>query len=150
MAYDSSKGLISVATGYSGGTYTYTNIDKYIAHENLTITPEQRQDLDSYVNAKGYLKRSVLSHKRTKIDFNTPYLRAGLMHAFVGILNTGCGLNDGKCSEKQHKLRVRYFNSYDRDYHYAFCYFPDVDFKYGGVWDNKVHYMPTRVAFIEY
>ena len=55
-----SKGLVMIATGYENGEYKYTKLDKFIAADNLSITPGRAQDLDSYVNANGYLKRNVL------------------------------------------------------------------------------------------
>ena len=55
MAYSNSNGLIMVATGYSGGTYTYTKLSyKYIQQQGLSITPDIIQDLDSYRNGNGY------------------------------------------------------------------------------------------------
>lgn len=51
MAFSKSKGLVSIATGYSGGNYEYTKIDQFIAADNLSITADRAQDLDSYVNA---------------------------------------------------------------------------------------------------
>ena len=51
------KGLVSIATGYSGGNYEYTKIDQFIAADNLSITADRAQDLDSYVNANGQFRR---------------------------------------------------------------------------------------------
>lgn len=73
--FEKAKGLVSIATGYSGGDYQYTKIDKYIAANNLNITPGRAQDLDSYVNANGHLKRNVLKHMRDGIAFSTIYMK---------------------------------------------------------------------------
>lgn len=43
--FEKAKGLVSIATGYSGSDYQYTKIDKYIAADNLNITPGRAQDL---------------------------------------------------------------------------------------------------------
>lgn len=67
-------GLVGVATGYSGGNYEYTKIDQFIAADNLSITADRAQDLDSYVNASGYLKRNVLKHMCDGISFSTVYM----------------------------------------------------------------------------
>lgn len=77
MAYSASKGLLALPIDYSKSSgYTYQKLSyKYIQPNGaLTITPNQMQDLDSYVNGDGYLKRKVLKHSRTKIEWNTPYL----------------------------------------------------------------------------
>ena len=42
-----SKGLVMIATGYENGEYKYTKLDKFIAADNLSITPGRAQDLDS-------------------------------------------------------------------------------------------------------
>lgn len=71
-------GLVGAATGYSGGNYEYTKIDQFIAADNLSITvsitADRAQDLDSYVNASGYLKRNVLKHMCDVISFSTVYM----------------------------------------------------------------------------
>ena len=38
---------------------------KYIQYGSYTVTPNQRQDLDSFRDNNGYLHRTVLSHIAT-------------------------------------------------------------------------------------
>ena len=47
-----------------------------IAFGTFSITPNQRQDLNSYRDSTGYLHRNVLPHKITKIEFTTKVLHS--------------------------------------------------------------------------
>jgi len=148
MAYSKSKGLLAVATSYSNGGYSYTKIDGYIQYAGMSSTPNQMQDLDSYVNTKGHLKRTVLEHDRTKIDFNTKPMNYSDMHAFIHILKLG--MKQPKCIVKERKIRVRYYDEWSDDYEYMFCYIPDVEFQYNFTGLGFPQYLATRFAFIEY
>lgn len=148
MAYDKSKGLISIATSHDGSEYHYEKIDQYIQKESYTCTPKQMQDLDSYVNANGYLKRKTMKHPRTKIDVDTPYMSYKDKKALVHILRLG--MKTKNCLVSQRKVRVRYYNDWTDDYEHGFFYVPDVDFKVAGTYKGVPQYMPTRFGFIEY
>lgn len=150
MAFDKNKGLLSIATSYSGGNYSYKKIDGYIGAENITITPDQIQDLDSYRNANGKLKRNALKHRVTKIDINTAFMNEEKMERLLGIINTGTKLDDGECKESERKLRIRFYNSWKCDYATAFCYVPDVEFQYYSTAGGNLRHQPIRIAFIEY
>lgn len=57
---------------------------KYIRLETYKIAPDQRQEFDSYVDADGVLQRpTVVSHTRTKIEFETPYMRVADMRSLL-------------------------------------------------------------------
>ena len=46
--YDPSKGVIAIATGYSGGKYTYSKINHDLLQpDTMKSTPDQMQDLDT-------------------------------------------------------------------------------------------------------
>ena len=144
-----SKGLVGIATGYENGEYKYTKIDQFIAAENLSITPERAQDLDSYVNANGYLKRNVLKHMRDGIAFSTVYMDYSKKEKFMEILRKGMKQKD--CSEPpEKKIRVAYFDEWRNDYNHGFFYVPDVEFKYAGTYKGKPQYLPISWEFIEY
>lgn len=122
MAFSKSKGLVSIATGYSGGNYEYTKIDQFIAADNLSITADRAQDLDSYVNANGYLKRNVLKHMRDGISFSTAYMEYGKHEKFMSILRTG-EKQPGCTASPEKKIRIRYFNEWENDYSTGFFMF---------------------------
>lgn len=150
MAYEKAKGVLGIATAYSNGSYTYTKLDEFIGANNYTATPNQMQDLDSYVNANGKLKRNVLPHSRSKIEFNTPYLKHAKKLKLVKLLNSAMALKDGTCNKAERKVRIRFYNDWTDDYETAFCYIPDIPFQYGGTYSGVPLYLPVRVAFIEY
>lgn len=53
------------------GNYVFP-LDK-IRLESFKISPDQRQEFDSYVDGNGVLQRpNVVEHTRTKIEFETP------------------------------------------------------------------------------
>ena len=143
------KGLVSIATGYSGGNYEYTKIDQFIAADNLSITADRAQDVDSYVNANGHLKRNVLKHMRDGISFSTVYMGYDKHEKFMTIIRKAMKLKD--CAEPpEKKVRVRYFNEWTNDYETGFFYIPDVEWKYGGTYKGTPTYLPTTFELIEY
>lgn len=143
------KGLVSIATGYSGGNYEYTKIDQFIAADNLSITADRAQDVDSYVNANGYLKRNVLKHMRDGISFSTVYMEYDKHEKFMSILRDG-EKQPGCTGSPEKKVRVRYFNEWTNDYSTGFFYIPDVEHKYGGTYKGTPTYLPTTFELIEY
>lgn len=152
MAYSNSKGLIALPTAYNGNSkeYTWKKLSyKFIQQGgNFNITPNQMQDIDSYVNGNGLLKRKVLDHCRTKIEWNTPYLiyedKCRLIQAMRNAYKYGVG------AYKERKTRIRYYNDWEDDYTTGTFYMPDVQFQYGGLYHGAPMYLPIRLAAIEY
>lgn len=151
MAYDPNKGLIELATSYSGGSYTYETIPlKWVQTENITSTPDQRQDLDSYVNGNGYLKRTVMGHTRTKWEANTTILMYDQKCKFINLLNKAMAVKDGgNCSSHKRHVRIRYYNEWSDSHETGFFYIPDIDFNYKTILNDKLVYQPIRFSFIE-
>lgn len=150
MATDFSKGMIAVATSYSGGQYRYEKLDQYIEASSLNITPDQMQDLDSYVNANGRLKRNVMPYSRSKIEANIKHTDEKTMDKVMNILKKGTKVKDGISSEN--KVRIRFYNPKRMEYSHAFAYFPDITYQVYGTYrgSGKAIYTPTRIAFITY
>lgn len=151
VAYSNSKGLIALPTAYDKKDgYTYKKLSyKYIQpNGNFSITPDQMQDIDSYVNGNGYLKRKVLEHSRTKIEWNTPYLiyedKCRLVTAIVNGFKYGIG------EKQERKIRARFYNDWTDEYDAANFYMSDVQFQYGGLYHGAPMYLPIRLALIEY
>lgn len=145
-----SKGLVMIATGYENGEYKYTKLDPYLAaSDGASITPGRAQDLDSYVNANGYLKRNVLKHMRDGVSVNTKYMSYAEMRRFVSLLKKA--MKQPKCAElPEKKVRLAYFNEWTDDYDHGFFYIPDVTWQYGGTYKGEPHYQPVTLEFIEY
>lgn len=150
MAYSNAKGLIALPTDYSDKNgYTWQKLSyHFVQPSGITITPKQMQDLDSYRNGNGVLKRTVLDHAPTKIEWNTPYLtyedKCKLVHQIK------LGFKQGVGVYKQRKIRIRYYNDWEDDYSYGTFYMPDVQFQYGGLYHGAPLYLPIRLAAIEY
>ena len=150
MAYEKSKGMLSVATSYSSGTdtYYYEKIDKYLEASSLNITPDQMQDLDSYVNANGILKRATMPYSRSKIEANIKYCNGNTMDEMMNILKKGTSVKDGISSEN--KVRIRFYNPKKMEYSYAWAYFPDITYNVYTTSNGFAVYTATRIAFITY
>ena len=148
--YDESKGLIAIATGYSDGKYTYEKLNHDVLQQDtIQSTPDQMQDKDSYTNAKGYLRRTVMEHSRSKWEANTHIISDKELDQLLSLFDKGFAVNDGKCSKKKRHLYVRYYNDWKRDYATMICYVPDITFQYKTKLKGRLYYQPVRFAFIE-
>lgn len=104
---------------------------------SFSITPNQRQDLDSYRDSTGYLHRNILPHKPSKIEFTTKVLHNADRAALESIL----------------KNRDEYTLEYwDTEYKTGKFYSPDVKYE---IYDidkvsGDIRYKPVRIAMIEY
>lgn len=111
---------------------------KFIAHHSYDATPNQKQDEDSYQDSTGRLRRNVLPHTRTKIEWNTPFLH----------------LADKKEMQSyfpnRETMTVEYWNDETNSYETGTFYVPDIKFPYYDVDDDDIRYNPIRVAVIEY
>lgn len=150
LAFEKSKGMLAIATSYSGGSYGYTKLDKFVGVENITITPDIIQDIDSFRNQKGKLKRKTMPCTVTKIEINTAFMPEKDMDGLTKAIESGAKLKDGKCIEEQRKVKIRYYNSLRREYDTAFTYIPDISFTIYSTSKGYPEYNPVRIAFIGY
>lgn len=149
MAFEPKKGMIAVATSYSGGSYNFEKLDEYAEQSSLQITPDQMQDLDSYVNANGKLKRNTMPYSRSKIEWNIKAWKDdSIVEKVMKMLEKATKVPDGISAEN--KVRIRFYNPKKRDYSYAWSYFPDITYNVYGTYKGFPMYMPTRIAFITY
>lgn len=150
MAFKKEKGLVALATAYINGEYVYTKIDTFVAKDSLSITPDQMLDLDSTRNAKGKLKRHVLEHTASKIEFTTPYQDEDKLQRLMNILRKGFALKDGETVENERKARIRYYDEYIDDYKTGYFYNPNTTFNYATTFNGKRYVNGTRFELIEY
>lgn len=150
MVFEKSKGMVAVATSYSGGDYHFEKLDQYIEASSYNVTPDQMQDLDSYVNANGKLKRTTMPYSRSKIEFNIKHTDEETIDKVMIILNKGTKVKDGIAAEN--KVRIRFYNQKRMEYSFAWAYFPDITYGVYGTYmgSGKAIYTPTRIAFITY
>lgn len=108
-----------------------------IAFGSFSITPNQRQDQDSYRDSTGYLHRNILPHKVTKIEFNTKLLHESDKADLETIL------------QGRDEYVLEYWNS---GYQTGTFYSPDLKFDMYDIdkMSGDIRYKPVRIAMIEY
>lgn len=111
---------------------------KYISPGTYQVTPNQTQDVDSYVDGDGKLHRNVLPHRRTKFEFTTPYIKEPDNRVIQALFPDDLTIN------------VEYWNPRKGIYETAVCYTPDTTFTVYDSDDTDILYSPLRIAFIEY
>lgn len=129
--------LIKLINGGSSYTIPLT----YMKLETYKVAPNQRQDLDSYRDADGYLHRNVLAHTATKIEFETPYLLRNQMRSLIQ------GIRGELTDSASRTCTVEYYDDETDTYKTGTFYMPGtVEYNLY----NKDIYAPSRIAFIEY
>jgi len=127
--------------GYYIKVGNYTIPLTFMKVETYKSAPNQRQDLDSYRDANGYLHRNVLSHTATKLEFETPYLTFKDMRSLIQ--NIRANYTD----ELARTVELTYYDEETDSYKTGTFYMPGtVEYN----WFNKEIYAPSRIAFIEY
>ena len=127
--------------GYLIKVGNYTIPLTYMKLESYKSAPNQRQDLDSYRDADGYLHRTVLAHTATKIEFETPYMFRSQMRSLIQ------GIRGQFTSDLERSCTVTYYDDETDSYKTGTFYMPGtIELNLY----NKEIYAPSRIAFIEY
>lgn len=125
------------------GNYKIPN-DEFIKAESYSVT-RNVQDLNSYRDLNGILRRKALKHAPIKVEFETPAM-----------------LTDTKFEKLMSHIRENYIISTERKVHVtAFVpelgeyvtqdmYMPDPQTTIYGTYGGKIHYQSIRIAFIGY
>ncbi len=127
------------------GDFIFPN--QYIKYDSYDIAPDQRQDLDSYTNARGITIRNALEHTKTNITFSTVPMPEAAMDAILAALERNyfnSNETDADCT---------YFNPRKREYSTGHFYLdPSVKFRVKKVDDGgkEIRYGETQWIFIEY
>ena len=127
---------------FSFGSCTF---DHVIKADSFKITPNARQDLDSYRDTEGVLQRNALSHTATIVEFDT------------------IPMWDTKFSSMMTSVSSSYINSNERD---ANCSYFDEEYQTSGTghfyldsnfqvsikqqWGNRTLYDSCHFKFVEY
>lgn len=122
---------------------TIFNLD-WIKYDTYSVTPNIRQDKDSYEDCNGVLHRNVLPHRPSKIEFETRVLdntQAGLIMSTVKSAWTNIG---------ERKLSITFWNPEENGYTTADAYMPDIQWKIMDADNTKLRYRPARICFICY
>jgi hypothetical protein len=121
------------------GTYAIPlSIMKYGSYKSA---PAQRQDMDSYVDANGYLHRNPLEHTRSKLEFTTIILSELEFRQFMD--NITAQYTNGL----EKKVHLTYYEEEYGNYVEGDFYMPATQ-EYPYL--NKEWHDETRIAFIEY
>lgn len=120
------------------------NITKYIAFNSYKITPNQRQDEDSYRDANFLLHRNVLEHTPSKIEWNSPPMTNRQISFFNKLLK------DNYLDYLQRKITATYYDPETDSYKKGVFYMPDAQYTIKFVKENEILYDPIRYALIEY
>ena len=113
-------------------------LDQYMAHGTYKSTPNRQMDLDSYRDANGNLKRNILPHTATTLEFTTPYLHLSDKQGLQSILPS------------RTKLTVTYWNDETNAYTTGDFYIPDVTYEVYSKTSNNIIYKPINFQFIQY
>ena len=111
---------------------------KFISAKSYKTIPNRQQDMDSYRDADGILRRNILPHKVTTIEFSTPYIRLADKIALQAIIPS------------RTKQTITYWNDETNTYTTEDFYIPDVEYSIYRVDGNDILYMPITYKFIEY
>ena len=123
-----------------------SEIVKFVKQDSYKISPAQRQDLDSFVNANGVLERNVLPHRRSKIEIKTIPMDNTKMAELWGIINANF------ISESERKVPLTYYRQDTDDYASGSFYIPDPQFPINRIdrKNKKIYYDSMTLKFIEY
>lgn len=118
----------------------------WIQFDSYKVTPNTRLDLDSTLStADGRLKRTVLPHRRSKIEFNIPPMTDDKYEQVVSFFHANFN------NEAERKVTLEYYSFDTGGYQTGEFYMPD--------WTAHTHMIKannrllmnaTRFAFIEY
>lgn len=137
MAYD---GLHLLYIDNGNGFVGFPN--KFIKFNDYKITPQTRLDLDSSLStADGKLHRTVLPHRRSKVEFNTP---DGLTDLDFEVCVSYFPNND------ERKCTLKYFDFSTGDYSTGEFYMPDWTASIHMIKNGRMIMNACRFAFIEY
>lgn len=112
----------------------------YMRLESYKSMPDQRQTLDAYRDADGYMHQNGLPHTVTKIEFETPYMVNSDMQDLIQ------GIRRNYINVTERRVNLTYYDDSIDDYKSGVFYLPGT-IEY--VRYNKEIYAPTRFAFIE-
>lgn len=116
-----------------------------IKADSFNITPNARQDMDSYRDADGVLQRNALSHTATIIEFDTIPMWDDNFHALMS------SMSSQYINENERDANCTYYdveNGLSKTGHF----YLDSNFKatIKQVWNGKVLYDSAHFKFVEY
>lgn len=119
-------------------------LNKFLAYNDYTATPNQRSEVEAYRDLNNLLHRSTSPNFKTKIDFNTRPMwlpdKIEMQSVFAS----------GLIDRVQRKYKVTYWDDEQNTYKSGVFYMPDIEYKPIRVVGNNILYNKIRIALIEY
>lgn len=118
-----------------------------IRAESYNITPNARQDLDSYRDAQGILRRTALSHTATVIEFDVKMLKEKEMSDLL------TAMRNAYINQNERDAFCTYFDPETGNWNKSGHFYLDSNFKVSlyALWERDgVVYNETHFKFVEY
>ena len=117
---------------------------EYMKHDSYKVSPNQRQDLDSYSDQLGYLHRNSLDHVATKAEWQSPVMKYEkfkiMMNFFVSKYTV----------YKERKLNATYYDFETDTYKSGTFYMPDYAVEVYNANSTTFTVNPITFKIIEY
>lgn len=129
-------------TLFKFGSADFANI---IRSGSYKITPNARQDLDSYRDADGVLRRTALAHTATVIEFDVKMLKESELRPLLNAI-TGSYINynerDAQCTYFDPETGSMKSGHFYLDSNFSLSLY--------ALWDGEPFYNETHFKFVEY
>ena len=129
-------------TLFKFGSADFANM---IRSGSYKITPNARQDLDSYRDADGVLRRTALAHTATVIEFDVKMLKESELRPLLNAI-TGSYINynerDAQCTYFDPETGSMKSGHFYLDSNFALSLY--------ALWDGEPFYNETHFKFVEY
>lgn len=138
MAYDTTREL------FKFGNVSFKGL---IRAESYEVTPNARQDLDSYRDALGLLHRNALEHTATVIEFDVKMLTESEMSSLLSAIRSAYINNN------ERDANCTYFDPETGNWNKTGHFYLDSNFKVSlyALWESTgVLYNETHFKFVEY
>lgn len=127
---------------FSFGSANFNNV---IKADSYKITPNARQDLDSYRDADGVLQRNALAHTATIVEFDTIVMQEEQMQ------NLMSSIRGNYINEKERDANCTYYDPESGSSKVGHFYIDsNLTFGIKQVWDDKIFYDECHFKFVEY
>lgn len=119
---------------------------KYIKESSYQSTPNQREEIKAYRNENTRnLTRVTATGKKTSISFTT---RPNL--TLSDKIKIQKFFTDAESNHSQRKVKLKYWNDEDNEYHISNFYRPDIEFRIKKATSTDLIYDEITIELVEY
>lgn len=124
------------------GSYKFSRM---IRADTYKITPNARQDLDSYRDANGELHRTALDHTATSVTFTIPAHKEREHEEMMSAIRSSY------INEKERDAQCSYYDPETCTYKTGHFYIDsNWTFQVYGTYDGQITFQEYEVSFVEY